>query len=169
MRRAAILLATAALVAGCGGDDDGDESGSATEPAAPPTRQPTTQEPERNAPAPDRATLEACLDDANLNLTPGDEPAENPKGEKRSRKPLTDYASAYLGYVQWPSKRIADVYLTKHADEADALEKEAQGFVAAFGLDPSKYVRRANTVVLTFDDPPPTAGEAKAVEDCAAG
>lgn len=171
MRHAAMLLAIAALAVGCG-DDDGDESGQTTE-AAPPTQQREAQEPsqapERNAQAPERSELEKCLADADLTVKPGSEPAENTKGEKRTRQPLSDAKQAYLGYVQWPSKHIADVYLGKSAADAEKIEDEAKGFIAAFGLDPAKYVRRANTVVLTFDDPPPTADEAKAVEDCSGG
>lgn len=168
MRRGAVLLAVAALAAGCGGDDDGDESGPATE-AAPPTEQPEAQEPaqtnERNAPAPSKGELEGCLVDARLPLRPGSEPA----ADGRTRQPLSDAKKAYLGYVQWPSKHVADVYLAGDAAEADTIESEAQGFIKAFGLDPAKYVKRAGAVVLTFDDPPPTAAEVKTVEDCASG
>jgi hypothetical protein len=162
MRRWAILLTVTALAAGCGDDDDGDETGSTTAPAAPPTQQRETTEPSA---APERSELEKCLADADLEVKPGTEKA----ADGRTRQPLSDAKQAYLGYVQWPSKHIADVYLAKDAAEAGTIESEAQGFVKAFGLDPAKYVRRANTVVLTFDDPPPTADEAKAVEDCATG
>jgi hypothetical protein len=75
--------------------------------------------------------------------------------------------ATYLGYVQWPSKRVADLYAGKDEAGAEEAEQEAGLFVKAFGFDPAKYVRRAGTVVMTFDDPPASEEEAKQVEDCA--
>jgi hypothetical protein len=155
MRRTTVLLIAAVIATGCG-DDDGDQSGPTTE-AAPPTQQSEATEPSR---PPERNELTTCLANADLQLKPGSDPTAN----GRTRQPLSDAKDAYLGYVEWPSNHVADVYL---GDDPDAIEREAQGFVKAFGLDPGKYVHRAGAVVLTFDDPPPTADEVKAVEDCA--
>jgi hypothetical protein len=168
------MLAAAAIVAGCGDDDDeGDGAGApettTTEPAQT-TTPPTREEDEPAAgPAPSRADLESCLADADLELKPGDEPFTDEKGQRRTRRPLDDAEAAYAGYVQWPSDRIADVYVAEDEAAAQKIEAEASGFVKAFGFDPAEYVRRTGAVVLTFDDPPPSDEEAKDVEDCAAG
>lgn len=160
-RRAIALLAAAALLgAGCGDDDDGGDGdgggGGGDAGGAGPG-------------APTKEALASCLEGANLELKPGSEPFTDPKGQKRTRKGLDIEDTAYLGYVQWPSKHIADIYLSTSEDAAEDAEGEAAGFVTAFGLDPDKYVQRSGTVVMLFDDPAPTGDESKTVEDCAAG
>jgi hypothetical protein len=170
VRRWAVLLTLVALVAGCGDDDDSDSGSPATTATEETTATDATESrppPEQSGPAPTKAELESCLGDADLELKPGSEAATNAKGESRTRKGLEGVEATYLGYVQWPSKRLADVYLAKDAAGADQTEDKAKGFVKAFGLDPAKYVRRAGAIVLLYDEPPPTAEESKAVEDCA--
>ena len=170
MRRWAVLLLTvAAIAAGCG-DDDGDEDATRSVPEAATTATTEATQPQEAVPeggARSMQEIEDCLADAKLELKPGDEPYTDKKGQRRTRKALSDTGDTYAGYVQWPSERIADVYVTGDAAEAGEVENEAKGFVQAFGLDPATYVRRFGTVVLTFDDPPPSDDEVKTVEDCA--
>jgi hypothetical protein len=164
------------LLAGCGDDDDGGDGGSTspaqtaqTETTQPTTEATTTEESGGGGPAPDKAQLESCLADADLELKAGDEPFKDEEGQTKTRKGMNLDDATYLGYVQWPSKRVADIYVSKDEAAAQKSEQEAGLFVKAFGFDPAKYVKRSGAVVLTFDDPPPSAEETKAVEDCAAG
>jgi hypothetical protein len=177
MRRLAIVLVVLALlpVAGCGGDDDGGENGGSAATTEQPTTDTTeaeataTDEPDAGGAPPTKEELTSCLADADLELKPGSEPVTDEEGKSRTREALEIDGATYLGYVQWPTKHIADVYLAKDEAAAEKAEKEAGLFVKAFGFEPADYVRRAGSVVLTFDDPPPTAEEAGAVEGCATG
>ena len=153
MRGAALALALAATLAGAGCGDDDDGGSSPPEAAAPTTKE----------------GLSSCLSRAGLELKPGSEPYTDAKGQRRTRQGLDAEDTSYAGYVRWPSKRIADVYLAKDSDAAEKAESKARAFVQAFGFDPERYVRRTGTVVMTFDHPPPTDDETKAVEDCAGG
>lgn len=169
-----LIVLSLVFVAGCGDDDDEGEGGGTPSAQTAPTD--TTQaettettEPETGGAPPDKAALEACLAEADLELKGEDEEFTDAKGKTKTRQSMNLETAAYLGYVQWPSKSVADIYLGDDEAAAQKAEQEAGVFVKAFGFDPAKYVRRAGTVVMTFDDPPPSDEEAKAVEDCAAG
>ena len=149
------------LLAGCGDDDEGGGG----ETPAPPAQ--TTQA-EGGTP-PTEEELRSCLSDAGLELKPGSVEFTDAKGESKAREGLDIADTTYLGYVDWPSKHVADVYLSKDEAAAAKAEQEAGLFVKAFGADPAEYVRRAGSVVLVSDDPPATDEEAKPVEDCGAG
>jgi hypothetical protein len=169
-----VVLVSLALVAGCGDDDDDGNGGGGTTPpaqtATTETTEPTTtEEPAAGAEAPTKEAMESCLAEADLELRDKEEEFTNAEGETKTREDLDIDDTAYLGYVQWPSKSVADVYVSTDEAAAEKAEREAGLFIKAFGLDPAKYVKRAGTVVMTFDDPPPTAEEAKAVEGCATG
>lgn len=157
MRALAIALVAALSAVGpaCGDDDEGGGDGGGGGGGAP-------------AGAVTKDALVTCLKDANLELKPGSEPFTDPKGQRRTRKGLDIEDTTYLGYVQWPSKHIADVYLSTSEDAAEDAQKEAAAFVTAFGLDAGEFVQRSGTVVLLFDDPAPTGDETRAVQDCAA-
>jgi hypothetical protein len=164
-----VLLAVLALTlaSGCGGDDDDSGDSPATTDTTP-AATPTTEQ-DAPAGAPDEAELKACLSKAKLELKPGSEPVTDEEGQPRTRKPLSGAEAEYAGYVQWPSKGLADIYLAKDDARAGEIETEAREFVQAFGLEPDDYVRRAGGIVMTFGTPPPSDAEAKAVEDCAGG
>jgi hypothetical protein len=165
--RAALLLAAAALAAGCGDDEEDKGDGA----AAPPAQSETTAEATETSPASpiSRERLERCLTEANLELKPGSEPATDAEGKSKQRQGLDFEDTEYLGYVQWPSKSIGDVYLSEDAEAAASAATEAGNFVKAFGADPDEFVRRAGSVVLVLDDPPPSDQEAEVVEGCAGG
>jgi hypothetical protein len=170
---ALVSLLLVLLLAACGDDDDGDSGG--TPPAqtaqtdtTEPTTEAATEEESGGGAPPDKAQLEACLADADLELKSGDESFTDEEGKTKTRKSMNLEDVTYLGYVQWPSKSVADIYVAKDEDGAEKAEQEAGLFVKAFGFDPAKYVKRSATVLMTFDDPPPSDEEAKAVEDCAA-
>jgi hypothetical protein len=173
IRLMAVLAALALLLAaGCGGDDD--EDGGGGEAATTQTTQTTTQaEPTQpdsgSGGAASAAELESCLKEAGLELKPEGTQYTDDKGETKTREKLDMENTEYAGFVQFPSKRVADVYVASDDAAAQAAEREAGTFVKAFGFDPAKYVRRAGTVVMVFDDPPPTEEEAGQVADCAGG
>ena len=148
------LLVLALLVAGCGDDDEG---GGDSGPAAQST----------GAAPPEADSLRSCLTKAKLELKPGSEPATDAKGKTQAREGLEIADTTYLGYVQWPSKHLADVYLSKDEPAAEKAQAEAEKFIESFGAKPAEYVRRERTMVLLFDDPPPTAAEVKPVVACA--
>jgi hypothetical protein len=159
------------LLAGCGGDDDEGGGGEAEAPPAQTSEEaPPQEEPQAGGGTPPtKAELSSCLSEADLELKPGSEEFTNAEGETKTREGLDIADTTYLGYVQWPSKHVADIYLSKDEAAGEKAEQEAGLFVKAFGFQPDEYVRRAGSVVMTFDDPPATEEEAKAVEDCAAG
>jgi hypothetical protein len=148
-RGLAVAVASLALALGCG-DDDQEENGGP-------------------APGPTQAHVSRCLADAELELRPGSEPFTDKKGRRKTRQGLDIAKTTYLGYVQWPNKRVADLYLTDDEAAAAGAERKAEAFVSAFGLEPGKYVRREANLVLLFDDPPPTAEDVEAVLGCAGG
>ena len=169
----AAVLVGLALMAGCGDDDDGDDPGTPSAQSAPtettePETTATTEPDAAGGAAPDRAGLESCLSDAKLELKDKDEPFTDAKGKTKTREDIDmEGAATYAGYVQWPSKSVADIYLAKDQAGAEKAEEEAATFIRAFGFDPAKYVRRAGSVVMTFDDPPPSDEEVADVERCA--
>jgi hypothetical protein len=154
----ALVVASLLLGAGCGGDgDDGDGGGGAK------ARTATT---ESSGPV-DRKQLESCLAKADLELRSGDQPFTDAKGQTKTRQDAHLEGGRYAGYVQWPSKRVADVYIASGATAATTAEREAEAFVRAFGLAPATYVQRHGNVVLLFDNPVPTEDEVAAVAGCA--
>jgi hypothetical protein len=166
--RAATLLCAllVLLLAGCGGDDDEGGDGGETAPPA----QTTQEAPQADGGMPPtEEALRSCLSDAGLELKPGSVEFTDAEGESKPREGLDIADTTYLGYVDWPSKHVADVYLSEDEAAAEKAEREAGLFVKAFGADPADYVRRAGSVVMISDDPPATEEEAKPVEDCAAG
>ena len=168
-----LIVLSLVFVAGCGDDDDDGGDGGGTpsaQTATDTTRTEATEttEPESGGAPPAKADLESCLAEADLELKAEDEPFTDSKGNTKTRKSMNLETAEYLGYVQWPSKSVADIYLGDDEAAARKAEQEAGVFVKAFGFDPAKYVRRAGAVVMTFDDPPPSDEDARAVEDCAA-
>ena len=154
MRPAAALLSVLVLLlAGCGGEDEVDDGGGATGGGG--------------AEATDRAGFTACLADAELDLEPGRKPVTDAEGRTSAREGLNLSGAEFLGYVQWPSKRIADVYLASDAPAAEEAEAEAAEFVKAFSGDPGSFVKRQGSVVLLLDDPPPSEGEIGSALSCA--
>lgn len=160
-RAAALLLGSLLLLAACGDDDGGDGKAETGEPTA-------TSDAGAGSSGPvDKGELESCLAKADLELKPGSEPFTDARGRKKTRQDAHLEGGRYLGYVQWPSKRVADVYIGRDEAAAKTAASEAGAFVAAFGLSPSTYVQRHGNVVLMFDRPVPTEAEVAAVADCA--
>jgi hypothetical protein len=163
MRRLAAALLVLSLAGGCGGDDDG-EGGSAKTTSTPTA----TSDAGAGSSGPvSKGELEECLANANLELRPGDTPYTDRKGQRRTRRGLDIPKTRYAGYVMWPSRRIADVYIASDEKAATAAQSEAGNFVRAFGLDPATYVQRHGNLVLVFDRPVPTEDEVQVVADCA--
>jgi hypothetical protein len=167
-----VVLALGALLAGCGDDDEdsgGGGGGTATTGATPTTRPTTTEtEPEK----PDGAAavpFERCLAEAGLELKPEGTEYTDEKGKTKGREGLGIDNATYLGFVQFPSKRVADVYEATDDGAAEEAEEVAGKFVEAFGFDPAEYVRREGTTVLIFDDPPPSEDEVEQLTGCAGG
>ena len=173
-RTLCVVLAVGALLAGCGDDDENDSGGgggaTATTEATPTTR-PTPPETETGSDAPDAAAVpfKRCLAEAGLELKPEGTQYTDEKGKTKGREGLGIDNATYLGFVQFPSKRVADVYEATDDGAAEEAEEVAGKFVEAFGFDPADYVRREGTTVLIFDDPPPSEDEVEQLTACAGG
>ena len=168
-RTLGVVLAIGVLLAGCGGDDDSGGGGAETATTEAPATRPTTPETAPEAPDAPAVPFERCVADAGLELKPEGTEYTDDKGESKSREGLDMEGTTYLGFVQWPSKRVADVYEATDDAAAETAEREAGTFVKAFGLDPAKYVRREGAIVLVFDDPPPSEDEVEQLTGCAGG
>ena len=142
MRRAALLLtalAAALDLGGCGSDSD------RTDPVT-----------LHRGPPPTRAELASCLRDSGLKLR-----------RDAERAGLEIHGTTYMGYVRWPSGRVADVYVSKDVETAERAEEEIAAFVKAFGGKPIEYVRRSEWVTVLRDDPPPAwRGEVDVILSC---
>jgi hypothetical protein len=162
-RRATAVLALSLLLLAACGDDDENGAGKAetTEPTA-------TSDAGAGSSGPvDKGELESCLAKADLELKPGEEAYTDRRGQRRTRRGLEIEKAKYVGYVMWPSDRIADVYLAEDERAATTAQSEAGNFVRAFGLDPARYVQNHGNLVLIFDRPVPTENEVRQVSDCA--
>jgi hypothetical protein len=162
VRAAALLVAAVLALAACGGDDDeGGGEGASTQPTA-------TSDAGAGSSGPiDQRELESCLADADLRLRSGDEPYTDRRGQQRTRQGLEVAKTKYVGYVMWPSRRIADIYIGEDERAARAAQSEAGNFVRAFGLEPATYVQKHGNLVLVFDRPVPSQQEVQQVADCA--
>jgi hypothetical protein len=152
MTRLATLLALLALLVAAGCGDDDEEGG----------RETTTPETEAAT-----GPFKDCVEEAGLELVPEGTEYTDDKGESKTREKLDMENTTYLGFVQWPSKRVADVYEGDDEAAAEKAEQDAGSFVKAFGFDPAKYVSREGTTVLVFDDPPPSDDEVGQLTACA--
>lgn len=163
-----LVLLLAVAVTGCG-DDETPENGDAPAAASEPTESAGVDGSDTGNTDGKLITageLETCLESSNLKL---DDSGQVP-GTSKGRLGITVDDAEYAGFVYWSdSKNVADVYIAKDLDGAEATEEQIREFFAGFGGDAGDLVaRRGSIVIQRDDDSPPTPDEFAAILDCAA-